>query len=215
MSTSSPPTPPRFVVVAAVDSSSAASGVVSVAAGFARTIPGAELHLVHVIDHSPISKPFLRDAVAAARTREAVALAKEMMERHLREAEQQGATRPTGHITAGEPWREILRAAGGLSADLVLVGTHGRVGVERLVLGSVAEIVVRKASCPVVVVRPKDYRHRDVPEIEPPCPACLETQRATRGERLWCDRHAQHHPHAHTHYEMPQGFGEGSMLLRM
>jgi hypothetical protein len=73
-----------------------------------------------------------------------------------------------------------------------MVGTHERTGVKRLLVGSVAEAVVRKASCPVIVVRPKDYSAHVPPEIEPPCPECLRMQRETAGARLWCERHSQH-----------------------
>jgi nucleotide-binding universal stress UspA family protein len=54
--------------------------------------------------------------------------------------------------------REILSEAVARKADLIVMGTHGRSGFERLVLGSITEKVVRKASCPVMVV-PRDARH--------------------------------------------------------
>lgn len=65
------------------------------------------------------------------------------------------AERPTrAALLAGAPAHEIVRHARELRADLVVVGTHGRKGVERFFLGSVAERVVREAQCPVLVVRP-------------------------------------------------------------
>ena len=48
---------------------------------------------------------------------------------------------------------EILRVACAISSDLVVLGTHGRTGLGRLLLGSVAEQVVRQASCPVLTVK--------------------------------------------------------------
>jgi hypothetical protein len=51
----------------------------------------------------------------------------------------------------------LLQMAVDYDADLMVVGTHGRRGVERMMLGSVAEELVRKARCPVLVARPKDY----------------------------------------------------------
>jgi nucleotide-binding universal stress UspA family protein len=48
---------------------------------------------------------------------------------------------------------EIVRLAKELSADLIVLGTHGRAGVGRLLLGSVAEQVLRKATCPVLTVK--------------------------------------------------------------
>jgi nucleotide-binding universal stress UspA family protein len=55
-------------------------------------------------------------------------------------------------LRRGTPWVEIVEACGRLSADLVVMGTHGRKAVSRLLLGSVAEKVVRSARCPVLTV---------------------------------------------------------------
>ena len=54
----------------------------------------------------------------------------------------------------GDATTAIVQAAAAVSADLVVLGTHGRSGVERLVMGSVAEKVLRKAACPVMTVPP-------------------------------------------------------------
>jgi len=56
----------------------------------------------------------------------------------------------------GDPIREILRAASDDRADLVVMGTHGRVGRLRALIGSVAEAVVRNSPCPVLTVREPD-----------------------------------------------------------
>jgi len=52
----------------------------------------------------------------------------------------------------GDPAGTILRVARELPADLIVMGTHGRTGLARLLMGSVAERVMRKASCPVLTV---------------------------------------------------------------
>jgi len=57
----------------------------------------------------------------------------------------------------GDPATEILSAAKDLPADLVVVSTHGRTGLTRALLGSVAEHVVRRAPCPVLVVREREH----------------------------------------------------------
>ena len=57
-------------------------------------------------------------------------------------------------VEAGDPRRAILAAAASLPADLLVLGTHGRSGFDRLVLGSVTEKVLRKAACPVLTVPP-------------------------------------------------------------
>ncbi|HET7753042.1 MAG TPA: universal stress protein [Anaeromyxobacteraceae bacterium] len=56
----------------------------------------------------------------------------------------------------GSPIEEILRAAREREVDVIVLGTHGRTGVRRAVLGSVAELVVRRAPCSVLVVRPEE-----------------------------------------------------------
>jgi nucleotide-binding universal stress UspA family protein len=59
-------------------------------------------------------------------------------------------------VTEGTAPAEILRAADALRVGLIVMGTHGRTGFERFVLGSVTEHVVRKAPCPVLAVPPGD-----------------------------------------------------------
>jgi nucleotide-binding universal stress UspA family protein len=56
-------------------------------------------------------------------------------------------------MTEGEPVGEILRVAEERHADMIVMGTHGRRGLTRLVMGSVSELVVRRANCPVLTVR--------------------------------------------------------------
>jgi universal stress protein A len=58
-------------------------------------------------------------------------------------------------LLEGDPASEILRAANSYNCDLIVMGTHGRGGLSRLVMGSVAEVVSRKAECPVLTVRTK------------------------------------------------------------
>lgn len=57
---------------------------------------------------------------------------------------------------------EICRAAKESSADLIVMGTHGRTGLRHVLLGSVAEKVVRRAPCPVLTVRPEAYADHPV-----------------------------------------------------
>jgi nucleotide-binding universal stress UspA family protein len=61
------------------------------------------------------------------------------------------------HVLIGDTVSELLATAEDLGADLIVIGSHGRTGFRRLVLGSVSEAVVRAAGCPVMVARPKSY----------------------------------------------------------
>lgn len=57
-------------------------------------------------------------------------------------------------LDEGYPGSDIPRVARETKADLIVIGTHGRTGLNRLLMGSVAEQVVRKAMCPVLTVKP-------------------------------------------------------------
>lgn len=64
-------------------------------------------------------------------------------------------------VWTGDPGESIVAAAESENADLIVVGTHGRGSIGRLLLGSVSEHVVRNAPCPVLVIRPASGRsHR-------------------------------------------------------
>ncbi|OHC11634.1 MAG: hypothetical protein A3K50_07555 [Planctomycetes bacterium RIFOXYD12_FULL_42_12] len=56
-------------------------------------------------------------------------------------------------VVKGVPFNEIINAATEINVDLIVIGTHGRTGLSHVMLGSVAEKVVRKATCPVLTVR--------------------------------------------------------------
>jgi nucleotide-binding universal stress UspA family protein len=58
-------------------------------------------------------------------------------------------------LRTGSPWQEVLTAATEADADLIVLGTHGRRGISRALLGSVAEKVVRLAEMPVLTVHGK------------------------------------------------------------
>ena len=78
--------------------------------------------------------------------------------RHMAEwkvkAEAMGIGQVEVATAIGEPAHEILAFAKAQSADLVVIGTHGRTGLQHALMGSVAERVVRRATCPVLTVRP-------------------------------------------------------------
>ena len=56
-------------------------------------------------------------------------------------------------VVKGVPFNEIINASTEINVDLIVIGTHGRTGLSHVMLGSVAEKVVRKATCPVLTVR--------------------------------------------------------------
>jgi universal stress protein A len=87
---------------------------------------------------------------------------RERLEARIRELVAQRPAPPPAtvvpHVLVGPAAKEIARVARSVAADLVVVGTHGRAGVGRLLLGSVAEQLLAEARCPVLVVREKSWQ---------------------------------------------------------
>jgi nucleotide-binding universal stress UspA family protein len=205
--------PPRFVVLAAIDDSALADTTGVAAARYANAARGAELHFIHVVARvaAHAGEPERLARVDASSVLEQARVQVEAV------AKRSGFSGPVVcHVSLGnEAAREILQMAARIDADVVIVGCHGRRGIRRALVGSVAEHVVRGASCPVLVIRDKDYHRMLAPEIEEPCVDCIAKQRETHGNVMWCARHAESHPKAHLHYENVDGeFAEGSMLIR-
>lgn len=70
---------------------------------------------------------------------------------------------PVEHrLITGDPASAIVRLAKEEGAELIVMGTHGRTGLLRLLMGSVAEVVVRRAPCPVLTLRQPDGAHAAV-----------------------------------------------------
>lgn len=69
------------------------------------------------------------------------------------------------HARIGKPADEILDLADEIGADLIFIGSHGRTGVRRALLGSVSEHVVREARCPVMVARQKSYKDVELEKV--------------------------------------------------
>lgn len=75
---------------------------------------------------------------------------------HLKNAEEQAALagiRSTTLIKTGEPWEEIVKTANSVKAETIVIGSHGKTGLKRLLMGSAAEKVIGHAPCPVLVIK--------------------------------------------------------------
>ena len=97
---------------------------------------------------SPGSQPFSGQPIIIDLTEKASAELHDLAAKHL-----QGPVSPRVKVTVGKPPEEILRVAREEVAELIVMGTHGRTGLRHLLLGSVAEEVMRRAPCPVFTVR--------------------------------------------------------------
>ncbi len=114
---------------------------------------GAELVLVHVFVEAPL---FIEGPFAGERVREVYATARtwvaEQLEKWAADARADGRVVRTS-LRVGVPHLEIVKAVKEEGADLVILGTHGRGGIDRALLGSVADRVIRTAPCPVLSIR--------------------------------------------------------------
>lgn len=113
----------------------------------------AELHLIHVIEPIPtlISlDPAMPSLVSHDKERVDEAV------NHMKKLLEDGRySRFKQHCVIGDPGSEIVSFAKSVQADLIVIPSHGRTGLKRLFLGSVAERVLRLAECPVLVLRDK------------------------------------------------------------
>jgi nucleotide-binding universal stress UspA family protein len=114
----------------------------------------AELLVLHVLSIAP---PFVSEGYVPPKVWEEIeagarAEAKRQLNGLMDRARRKGV-RVTGLLVLGSPYQDIVRVARRTRADLLVLGTHGRTGLTKVLLGSVAERVLRTASCPVMTVR--------------------------------------------------------------
>ena len=119
---------------------------------------GAELHLLHVV---PIVIPFPDAASPYIMPEQEMATQVEAAKKHLIDVVSPEWI--SGHVVKqtavmGLAVDEILTYTKENEIDLIVVGTHGHTGLTRLLIGSVAEKLVRVASCPVLTVHPKGHQ---------------------------------------------------------
>jgi len=139
-------------VLIAVDESPIAAHAADVGVDLAQSL-GAELGFIHVIDSRGLTAP--ESGVSADRL---AALAQQDGKRLLAGFRQRMPPQMTAleFVEIGQPAAEIVEAAKQWPAGLIVVGSHGRTGITRALLGSVAEGIVRHAPCPVLVIRAAD-----------------------------------------------------------
>ena len=116
-----------------------------------------KLYVLHTIEKFPHDYKHLLSS--AAHTNMKQKLEEEAMEKikAMLPEELLGSEDIVPIVRFGKPFLEIIKVAKDKDVDLMAIGTHGRAGVDRVILGSVAERVVRKAGCPVMVIRGKKY----------------------------------------------------------
>ncbi|MBI5515337.1 MAG: universal stress protein [Deltaproteobacteria bacterium] len=146
-----------LVLVCATDFSEPSRLAVDMAVDLARRYLCPRLHLLHV---DPAVERFAIGAEVEARIAEEYAklqrAAQAELERLATVLQRENGVEVVPEFRTGSAYLEIVKFAAEVHADLVVLGTHGRTGLKRAFLGSVAERVVRHAPCTVVTVKGKD-----------------------------------------------------------
>jgi nucleotide-binding universal stress UspA family protein len=138
-------------ILCAVDFSPTSDEALRVAARLA-TQRGSELVLAHAWHLAPTSFPgeysYPAELIAALAEDAKLGLAENVVR-----ARALGATTISSHLLEGPPWQKVVELAEELAGvELIVLGTHGRTGLARVVMGSVAEMVVRHGPCSVLAV---------------------------------------------------------------
>jgi universal stress protein A len=153
-------------IVVPVDFSAPSEAAAHYAAALADRL-GASLHLIHALEPSALARSPLEsyetlsaesldDVYWAARTRLSALSVRLAL-----------AGQISKEVRPGFPSEVITAAATDLGADLVVMSTHGRTGLSYLLMGSVAERVIRSTACPVLVVRDRgEVAARRQPSVE-------------------------------------------------
>jgi len=134
------------------DFSESAHHALSYGISFAREYK-AELVLLHVVE--TVAAPYASDLFPVPMAEvfeEMSSYAREELEKLAAEARERGVT-VRSMVAQGKPSLEIIRVAREESADMIVLGTHGKGMLDQALFGSTTERVVRKAPCPVLSVR--------------------------------------------------------------
>jgi len=118
----------------------------------------AQLMLLYVQEVPPMAH--LGPPIQQSVLDEMDAQVRRLLDSWKRESEELGARRSSATMVVGVAFDQIVRFASESRADLIVMGTHGRTALRHVLIGSVAEKVVRHARCPVLTIHP--------PELRPP-----------------------------------------------
>ncbi len=139
-------------ILCPVDFSDASRKAVRYAQEFAGSM-GASLYLLNVVEPRPMAVDISLNYVPLEGDLEQAA--KEDLEVVLKELTDGGFKAACG-VEIGSPADVILDKIDEMDVNMVIMGSHGKKGLSRLIMGSVAETVVRKANCPVLIVKTEE-----------------------------------------------------------
>lgn len=120
----------------------------------------SELHLLHVVPDAAMLIPEAAGFSAPSMQSQTDALAKEATEqlKNLPPGNWDNGRPVVREVRVGAAFLEIIEYAREKDIDLIVIGTHGRSGLMHVLMGSVAERIVRKSPCPVLTVKPTGHK---------------------------------------------------------
>lgn len=151
-------------IVVPVDLSEHTPAVISHARAVA-ALYNATIHLLHVVEDVAYPTVYGIDPLTPVLP-DVMERAEESLQRYAQQIRTQTGITVKTHVVTGYAAEDIVHTAKELKADLILMGTHGRTGLRRFLIGSVAEKVVRRTPCPVFIVKNFGSSVVDDPETE-------------------------------------------------
>lgn len=211
-----------YIVLVGMDFSELADRAFVEALDLATGRENVEVHVVSMLRASAVSADVVNGSYSAVDDIDPLERAFERLQAHVQVRlelfiEQLGASgrkvsgRVVSHVRLDDLGMGIAQLASELNANLIVVGTHGRRGLARMLMGSVAETTMRYARCPVLVI-PHSEKPAEI-EIEPACPECLRARVATGNGQLWCAQHSARHGRRHTYHQVDRAGAETNFPL--
>jgi nucleotide-binding universal stress UspA family protein len=213
-----------YIVLVGMDFSELADRALGEALDLATRRDHVEVHVVSMLHRLALSGDVMNGGYPAVDEIDPLERAFERLQAHVQvrlelfvaqlgESGRNALGRVVSHVRMDDLGMGIAQLASELNAKLIVVGTHGRRGLARMLMGSVAETTMRYARCPVLVI-PHAEKPAEV-EIEPACPECLRTRAESGNEQLWCAQHRERHGRRHTYHQVDRGGTETNFPLTL
>ena len=210
-----------YILLVGVDFSELSDRALHEAFAQASQRANSEVHVLSVLPLSTDDSGYAISVYAASDETPILAAALQKLRTHVESQLQnfRGAHpdaqlnfRVVSHAIVDVAAHAIVQLASHLGADLIVIGTHNRKGLERLLLGSVAEGTVRTAQCPVLVIPAPPEPEAEV-TLVPPCAECVRARTASEGKEFWCEQHRARHGRRHTYHQSDRSGSDSNFPL--